>query len=282
MGIAQDCNPKDGHHVDEWPEAKRSGAIRTLIERRELIARLTYRDIKARYRQSVLGIAWALLTPIAMTVVFTIFASLIGLDSGTDVPYPVFAYVGLLPWEFFALAIGAGTECLVVNFSLITKIYFPREVFPIAATLGKTVDLALGILVMIPLFVLFKVPVTPLVLLVPVIILIQVSFMLGLSFIFSSANLFYRDIRHIVALLLKVWMYLTPIIYPLERVPKKFLFVYMLNPMVSILDSFRRVTLYGQEPAWNYLAMAAAVSVLTLILGYRVFKRLEPAFAEMI
>lgn len=279
MRVGHNNNIED---AEEWPEPRKLGAVRTLIERRELIASLTYRDIKARYKQSVLGIAWALLTPLAMTVVFTVFASLIGLDSGTDIPYPVFAYAGLLPWEFFSLAIGAGTECLVVNFSLITKIYFPREVFPIAATLGKTVDLGLGILVMVPLFLVFRVKVTPLVLLVPLILLVQICFMLGLSFLFSSANLFYRDIRHVVALLLKVWMYMTPIIYPLEKVPEKFLFVYMLNPMVSILDSFRRVTLYGQEPAWGYLGMAAVVSVLTLIIGYRVFKRLEPAFAETI
>lgn len=282
MTLVQNDSSADRQITEEWPEPKKRGALGTLIQRRELIASLTYRDIKARYKQSVLGVAWALLTPLAMTVVFTVFASLIGLDSGTDIPYPVFAYVGLLPWEFFSLAIGAGTECLVVNFSLITKIYFPREVFPIAATLGKTVDLGLGILVMVPLFLVFRVKVTSLVLLVPLILAVQICFTLGLSFLFSSANLFYRDIRHVVALLLKVWMYMTPIIYPLEKVPEKFVFIYMLNPMVSILDSFRRVTLYGRQPDWGYLGLATAVSVVTLVIGYRVFKRLEPAFAETI
>lgn len=267
---------------EQWPEEKRQGALSILIRHRELIASLILRDIRARYKQSVLGIAWALLQPLAMMIIYTVvFSHIVRVDTG-EIPYPVFSYIALLPWTFFSQSVVAGTECLVSNFSLITKIYFPREVFPISAVLGKTVDLGLGILVLVPLFVIYSIQPTWMIIVIVPVLLVQLCLMLGLTFLLSSFNLFYRDVRHIVPLLTTMWMYLTPIIYPLNLVPKKYLAIYMLNPMVPVMDTYRKVALQGEPPMWGYLGISATISVLALIVGYRVFKRLEPAFAELI
>lgn len=267
---------------EEWPEERKLSALQILWQHRELVQSLTQRDIRSRYKQSSLGIAWALLQPLAMMLIYTIVFSHIAKIPTGKIPYPIFSYIALLPWTFFAGALTGGTECLVSNFNLITKIYFPREVFPISAILGKTVDLGLGVLVLIPLFFFYHIHLTWLILLVIPTFLIQVCFMLGITFILSSCNLFYRDIRHVMPLLTQVWMYLTPIIYGLDLVPKKYLAIYMINPMVSIMDTYRKVALQGQEPMWNYFGIAAIVSIVTLVAGYRLFKKLEPAFAETI
>lgn len=217
-----------------------------------------------------------------MMIIYTVvFSHIVRVETG-KIPYPIFSYIALLPWTFFSQGMVAGTECLVGNFNLITKIYFPREVFPIAAVLGKTVDLGLGILVLIPLFIIYQVDVTWKILMVVPVLVIQLSLMLGLTFVLSSANLFYRDIRHVVPLLTTVWMYLTPIIYPLDLVPKKYLPIYMLNPMAAMMDTYRRVALLGQSPQWGYLGLATICSIVVLVVGYRMFKKLEPVFAETI
>lgn len=271
-----------GIQPEEWPDEKRENALAILWRQRELISSLIFRDIRSRYKQSILGIAWALLTPIVMTAVFTIVMSHIAkLDTG-DIPYPIFTYIALLPWTFFSQGLVSGTECLVSNFSLITKIYFPREVFPISAVLGKTVDLALGVLVVVPLFIIFNIKITWMIVLVLPLLAVQLCLMLGLVFIMSSLNLFYRDIKHVVPLLTTVWMYLTPVVYGLDVVPEKYLGLYMLNPMASVMDALRKVALLGEAPMWGYLGYAAAVSIITLVAGYWMFKRLEPGFAEMI
>jgi len=271
-----------GASQDEWPEESRPGALRTLVSYHELLASLTFRDIRGRYKQSVLGIAWALLQPLAMMAVYTaVFSRIMRVDTG-GIPYPIFSYIALLPWIFFSGALTTSAESLVANFSLVTKIYFPRETFPIASMLAKTVDLGLGVLVLIPLFVIYHIHVTSWILVAPAVLVVQVCLMLGLSFLLSGINVIYRDVRHVLPLVLQMWMYLTPIIYPLDKVPRKFLAIYMLNPMASVMDSFRRVALLGQPPQWAYLGLAAAVSLVALVVGYRLFKRLEPAFAELI
>ena len=279
-GIAESAT----RHIteDDWPEERRVGALGVLLQHRELIWSLTLRDIRSRYKQSVLGVAWALLQPLAMTIVFTVVMSHIAkIDTG-KIPYPIFAYIAMLPWTFFAGGLTGGSECLVSNFNLITKIYFPREVFPISAILGKTVDLGLGMLVLVPLLIYYHIHITWYVLLVVPLLLIQVCLMLGVTFLLSSWNLFYRDIRHVMPLLTMVWMYMTPIIYGLNSVPKRYLTAYMMNPMSAVMDGVRGVVLEGRLPNWHYPGIAAAVSIAFLIVGYRTFKRLEPAFAETI
>jgi lipopolysaccharide transport system permease protein len=268
--------------VDDWPEEKKLSAMAILYRHRELVYSLVFRDIRARYKQSVLGIAWALLQPLSLTLVYTIVFSRIVKINTAPIPYPLFSYIAMLPWTFFSGGLSSGTECLTSNFNLITKIYFPREVFPISAVLGKIVDLGLGMLVMVPMFIYYHVHPTWTILLVIPLLLILICFLLGVTFMLSSFNLFYRDVRHVMPLLIQVWMYLTPIIYPLNVVPKRYLAIYMLNPMAAIMDTCRRVALLNQMPDWKYLGLAAAVSITVLVIGYRIFKKLEPAFAETI
>jgi lipopolysaccharide transport system permease protein len=271
-----------GDPLEEWPNEKKQGAVRILLQHWELVQSLTLRDIRSRYKQSVLGIAWALIQPLAMMLIYTVvFSHIARIDTG-KIPYPIFSYIVLLPWTFFAGGLTQGTECLVTNFNLITKIYFPREAFPISAILGRVVDLGLGIVVMIPLFFYYHIHITPWLLMIFPVLIIQVCFMLGVTFMMSAFNLFYRDIRHIMPLLVQLWLYLTPIIYPLSLVPKKYMAVYMLNPMTPVMDTYRRVALLHEAPMWGYLGLAAVLSVVMLIVGYRIFKKLEPAFAETI
>lgn len=274
--------PISAEAADAWPEEAKPGALRVLAGHTDLVRSLILRDIRSRYKQSVLGIAWALLQPLSMAAVYTIVFSYIARVDTGGIPYPIFSYVALLPWTFFGQGLTTGTECLTGNFNLITKIQFPREVFPISAVLGKTVDLALGMLVLVPLFIIYHVHLTWTVALALPILLVEICLLLGLAFLLSSFNLFYRDVKHVMPLLTQVWMYLSPIIYPVSLVPKRFLGLYMLNPMAAVMDGFRRVALLGQTPMWGYLGLAALVSLVVLVLGYRRFKRLEPLFAEMI
>lgn len=274
--------PRAADSEQEWPEERKRGALSILWQHRELVLSLTRRDIRSRYKQSVLGIAWALLQPLAMTIVFTVVMSELAKVPTEGIPAPVFIYVTMLPWTFFAGGLVQGSECLVSNFNLITKIYFPREVFPISAILGKSVDLALGMLILVPMLIYYHINLTWAVLLVVPMLMIQVSLMLGIAFLLSSWNLFYRDIRHIMPLLVQVGMYAAPVIYGVSLIPKEYLVLYMLNPVSAVMDGIRKAVLHGQAPTWSYLGLAAAVSVAFLILGYRTFKRLEPAFAETI
>jgi lipopolysaccharide transport system permease protein len=267
---------------ESWPETKEQGALRTLWQHRELVYSLTRRDIRSRYKQSVLGIAWALLQPLAMTAVFTVVMSYIVRVDTKGIPYPIFTYIAMLPWTFFSAGLTSGTECLVSNFNLVTKIYFPREVFPISAILGKAVDFGLGLLVLGPLFFIYHVHVTAWILLVVPAILIETIFLLGVTFVLSSINVFYRDIRHVLPLFVQVWMYLTPVIYGLDMVPKRFMGIYLLNPMAVLMDTVRMACLCGKPPMWDYLAYSAVVAIVFLFVGYRLFKKLEPWFAEMI
>lgn len=268
--------------TNEWADAVEPDPLRLLVQHRELVKNLTLRDIRSRYKQSLLGVAWALLQPLSMMLVYTVvFSHIARIDTG-GIPYPIFSYIALLPWTFFAGGLVSGAECLVNNFSLITKIYFPREVFPISAILGKIVDFGLGVLVLIPLLLYYKINLTWYAFLAVPIFFIQICLMLGIVFVLSSWNLFYRDIRHAMPLLTQVWMYMTPIIYPLSLVPKKYLGLYMLNPMSAVMDGFRKTVLEGEPPMWNYLALSAIVSLTFLVWGYYTFKKLEPAFAETI
>jgi ABC-type polysaccharide/polyol phosphate export permease len=271
---------------EEWPDEERPGALRILVRHRELIASLIYREIRARYKQSILGVAWAVINPIVMTVVYTLVFSVflkVPTPPGIHVPYSVFVFTAIVPWNFFSQTMNLGTESLVVNFNLITKIYFPREVLLVALVLSKVVDLLLGLLVLISLYVICQVHVTWMVIFVIPALAIQLCLTLGVVLLLSSTNLFYRDIRHIVQLLTVVWMYMTPVIYGIERVPHKILPIYAtLNPMVPVIETYKRGALMGQPPMWGYLGIAAVTSLVVLVVGYRVFKRLEPTFAEMV
>lgn len=249
---------------------------------RELIENLVMRDVKSRYKQSTLGIAWAILSPLFMALIYSLVGKTI-LKQDVGVPFAVYSYFGLLFWNLFSQGVLGATESLVAHISLITKVYFPREVFPIATVVGKLVDFGFGMIGLIPLLIIFRVVPSPTMILIVPMILIQMIFTAGLGMLLACANLFYRDIRYVVALVITAWIYLVPIIYPLQKVPEKWQWLYLLNPMAAIIDSARNVTFRNLGVVhWNYLAIDAVLSVFVFIIGYAVFKRYEPQFAESI
>jgi lipopolysaccharide transport system permease protein len=253
--------------------------LRKLYQYRELLFSLTARDIKIRYKQSALGIAWAILQPLALTVMFTILFSRIMEVEPEGHDYPIFVYCALLPWTFLS------SQSLVANMNLVTKIYFPREVFPSAATAACFVDLLVGSTILTGMLFHYHYDLTINLLWLPAMLLIQIVLMLGIAFLASALNVFYRDIRHVIPVLVQLWMYASPIIYSESLVSKKYpsLYrLYMLNPMAAIITSYRRILLDGQPPEAAYVGIAAGAALLVFLLGYTYFKRAEVKFADLI
>jgi lipopolysaccharide transport system permease protein len=242
----------------------------------------TVREIKIRYKQSILGGAWAILQPLALTIIFTVvFSYFARIDTG-EIPYPLFAYTALLPWTLLSTAISFAVPSLVNNMQLVTKIYFPREILPLASIAAAVVDFMIGIGLLILLMVYYKVPLTVQFLWLPLLVLIQVLLITGVSLCLAAANVFYRDIRFVITLFLQVWMYASPVIYPETMVPEKYRILYNLNPMAGIIASYRRVLLQDLPPLQFEMILAGLVSVLLLVTGYWFFKKVEPDFADII
>jgi ABC-2 type transport system permease protein len=279
------------------PESERpvslGSALRALGAHRELIENLVARDIKARYKQSTLGIAWAILNPLIMALIYSVVGKVF-LRQQVGIEFALFSYFGLLFWNLFSMGIMASAESLVSHLSLITKVYFPREVFPISAVAGKLVDFGFGLLGLMALLLVFRtVPsVTGLLLLVPL-TLVLIVFTMGIGLLLSCANLFNRDVRHLTGLALAVWMYLVPNLYPLEMVPEGWRRLYLLNPVAALIDASRKLVfpqLVGRTDTfglvqmihWPYVGVATIVSIIVFIVGYAVFKRCEPRFAESV
>jgi ABC-type polysaccharide/polyol phosphate export permease len=258
-----------------------SEVLGEVVAYRELLRELTARDLLLRYKQTAMGVGWALLAPLLNMIVFSVvFTRVAPLDTGF--PYPVFAYCGLLPWTFFASALKFASISLTANQTLVTKVYFPRELLPLSAVLASLVDLAAGGVVLVVLLAWYRVPVGPAALLLPAVIAVEVAFTAGAALLFALASLFYRDVKYLVDLLLGVWMLATSVVYPVERVGGKLAALLRLNPMTPIIDAWRATLLRGEAPAaWPFLyATASALAVLAA--SAYVFHRAEPRFAERI
>lgn len=256
--------------------------LRNLYQHRELLWIWTLREVKVRYKQSVLGAAWALLQPLALMLVFTTVFSLLVQIPSDDLPYPVFSYTALLAWTFFASAVSFAIPSLVNNLNLVTKVYFPREILPIASIGAAFVDflVAGGLLVVV--LVYFHIPFGVTLLWVPLLVCVQVLLTLGVVLPAAALNVFFRDIRFVVPLAVQVLMYATPVIYPVSLVPPSLRLIYAINPLVGIIDSYRRVVVQGLPPVPEYLTMSALVSILLAVVGYAYFKQVEASFADCI
>lgn len=258
----------------DWSEM-----IREQIEYRELLYQMTVRDIRVRYKQAVMGFGWAIFMPVINTVLFSvIFMRVVQLDVG--VPYPVFAFTGLLFWNFFASSLRFAVVSLSGNAVLVTKIYFPREIFPLSSILVCFVDLLIGALVLVGLLIYYQIPIAPTLIVVPFLLVIQTVFTTGIALIVSMANLFLRDVKYIFEMVLTVWMFATSVVYPVALVGGKTGMILMLNPMTPILDGYRAAIIHGQWPAPGPLAAASVLALLTLGVGWLVFHRAEYRFAE--
>ena len=249
---------------------------------KDLIASFAVRDIKARYKQTALGAAWAVIQPLSMMLVFTAVFSLFAKIPSDGIPYPVFAYSGLLFWIFFASVLSGGTVAMVANSPLIRKIYFPRETLLIAVIIAGALDLVIASMLFAVLLAYYKITVTLTILWVIPLLLLQMVFSLGMISLLSAIHVNFRDIGHGLSLLSQLWMFATPVAYPLSVVPKWILPIYMLNPMTPVIDGYRRAILHGKPPDFGALSVAAILIVLCCGVALTVFKRAEGTFADVI
>lgn len=249
---------------------------------RELLAELTKREIKQRYKQSILGYAWVILNPLVqMLVMAFVFSHVLRLGD-LGVPYPVFLYAGLLPWTLFTGSLTASANALVGNAGLLTKIYFPRVIFVQSAILAKMVDFFLASTVFVAFLVYFHIPITVQVFWFVPIFLIQSLFTYALSLLIAAFNLFYRDIQYLLNLGLIVWMYLTPVIYPTEIFPDKYRWIFQLNPMAVFVNAYRQAILGDGTVNLQSLFIAACLSFFLFLVARLIFRKLEGVFADAV
>lgn len=253
-----------------------------LFQYRDLLWLWMLREVQVRYKQSLLGIAWAILQPLALTVIFTIvFSRLVRVDTG-DIPYPIFSYTALVPWTFFATSLNFGIASLVNNMSLVTKIYFPREILPLAAIGAAFVDFLVSAAILVGMMLIYGVQPGWVSLWIAPLLLLQIALTVAVVLLGSALLVFFRDVRFVVPLLIQVWFYATPIIYPVSLVPEQYRTLYFLNPMAGIIDGYRRVLLGGEAPLLEALALGSMVTGVLLVAGIGFFKRSEPVFADLI
>ena len=248
----------------------------------ELLLSITLRQLRVRYKQSMLGVSWALFQPLALMIVFTLVFSKFAKIPSDGIPYPVFSYSGLLPWTLFATSLSTAVPSVVHNASLLTKVRMPTEVFPIASMLAALVDFSLAALVFVGLMFIYNVQLTLYAVYFLPLLLVQLVFTLSLALFASAINVFFRDIVVAVPLMLRLWMFATPIIYPISVVPSKYHLIYMLNPMVPIIDGYRRVLIQAQPPDFQFLGIDLLLSIILLVLGFWLFKNREKYFADVV
>jgi lipopolysaccharide transport system permease protein len=264
--------------------------LRDLWVYRELVLFLAWRDVLVRYKQTVLGFAWAVIQPVIQVLVFTfIFSTMAGLSPG-NVPYPIFNLTALLPWGLFSKAMNDAGRSLVNNRNMITKVYFPRLTIPVASVLAGLVDFAIALLVYVVLILYYTFApnstytfhLTPGLFALPLLILLALVAALGVSLWFSAANVIYRDVGHILPFLTQIWFFMTPIVYSASEVSQKWQVIYALNPLTGVVEGFRWVLLGIHSLPWQLLAVSTGVSLLLLITGLVYFRNMERTFADEI
>jgi ABC-type polysaccharide/polyol phosphate export permease len=257
-------------------------AMAQLWHARELIRTLAERELRARYKQAVLGFAWAVVTPLALMAVFTLFFNrLANIDTG-PAPYALFAYLGLLPWTFFSTSVNQGGQSLILNIPLLNKVSFPREVFPIASVAVAGLDMAVALGALGVLFVITGFVPRATSAWVPLLLLIQVAFTLGIAMVGSAVIVYLRDLRHALPVFLQLGLFATPVAYGIDVVPARFQQLYVVvNPLAAVIDGYRRTVLFGQGPRWDLVIPAAVSAFVVLVLGFLVFKRMESGFADV-
>lgn len=257
-------------------------AFREIWRTRELIRTLAERDLRARYKQAVLGLAWAIIPPLGLLLVFSVFVRRVGDVFTEGVPYDLYAYVGLMAWTFFATSVSSGGNSLIVNLVLLNKVYCPREVFPLSQVAVALVDTVTSGLVLVALFVIKGYAPRATAGWIPVVFVVHLAFTLGVVAIISSTIVYVRDVRHALPILLQLGLFASPVAYSLGAIPDSWRNVYAAaNPLGPVIDSYRRVLLLGKAPDWTMLGLAAATSTVLLVGGYYLFKKLEVGIADV-
>jgi lipopolysaccharide transport system permease protein len=255
--------------------------FRELWAYRELLYFLTLRDVKVRYKQTALGAAWAVIQPLFMMLVFSLFFGRLAKVPSDGIPYPVFTFCALLPWQLFAHALTESSNSLVANERLITKVYFPRLIVPIAAVLGGLVDFAVAFVILLAMIIYYGIVPTWAVVTLPAFILLAVLTALAVGLWLSALNVKYRDVRYTINFLIQFWLFATPVAYPSSIVPERWRALYGLNPMAGVVEGFRWALL-GKQPPGALLAVSVGVVVAILFGGLYYFRRMEQEFADVV
>jgi len=254
---------------------------------RELLFFFVWRDVKVRYKQTLLGATWAVLQPLLTMLIFTIFFGQMAGIGSEGMPYPIFSYAGLLPWTFFAAGLGGSSNSLVGAAGLLKKVYFPRLIVPVSAVLGGLVDFAVAFVVLIGMMAWYGVAPRPEMLLLPLFLVLAFGAALGMGLWLSALNVEFRDVRYVMPFFVQLLLFVTPVIYPASRVTEKLEsmglpgWLYGLNPMAGVLQGFRWALLGSGEP-WPLVAAGSAVTVLLLVGGLFYFRRMERTFADVV
>ena len=255
--------------------------LKDLWAYRELLYFLTWRDIKVRYRQTILGASWAIIQPLFSMLLFTLFFGKLARIPSDGIPYPLFAYAGLLPWTFFSNAVTASGNSLVGSSHLITKVYFPRVIIPAATVGAGLVDFSIALLILIALMFYYGVAVTWSLVMFPVLLAMTTLLALGFGMWISALNVKYRDIRHALPFAIQLWLFASPVIYPANMIPDKWRWVFWFNPLTGIIEGFRSA-LFGRPFHWPALAVSAAITITILIYSAYNFRRMERIFADIV
>ena len=257
--------------------------LRDLVEYRELLFFLVWRDVKVRYKQTVLGAAWAILQPFIAMVIFSIFFGRVAKIPSDGIPYPIFAYSALVPWMFFANGLNTASNSLVGGAGLIKKVYFPRLVMPIASVLSGIVDFALAFSVLLLMMLHYDIVPTAKILWLPFFLLLALITSLGMALWLSAMNVQFRDVRYVVPFMVQLWFFMTPIVYPSSMLSEPWRTVYGLNPMVGVIEGFRWALLGGVNAApGSAILVSTLAAVLFMISGAFYFRRMEKTFADVI
>jgi lipopolysaccharide transport system permease protein len=256
--------------------------FRELWEYRELLYFLTWRDVKVRYKQTALGAAWAIIQPLFMMLVFTLFFGKLAKVPSDNIPYSVFTFSALLPWQLFSHALTESSNSLVGNQNLLTKVYFPRLVVPISAVLGGLVDFAIAFVILLGLILYYGIVPTWAILTLPAFILLAVATALAVGLWLSALNVQYRDVRYTITFLIQFWLFATPVAYPSSIVPQQWRALYGLNPMVGVVEGFRWALLGKANPPGILAWVSCLVVVLLLGGGLYYFRRMEQQFADVV
>lgn len=259
----------------------RSFDLGDLWRHRELLFFMIWRDVKIRYKQAAFGIAWAILQPVVTTIIFTlIFSSLARFDTA-DVPYPLFALSGVMVWLFVHTSITMASNSFVMNTNLVTKVYFPRLILPLAATFAALSDLVFSVVIVVLMMFYFGVAVTPQLLLAPLFLILAIGLAASLGTLFSALNVRFRDVKFALPFVLQVWMIASPIFYPPSLLSEKWRLVYAINPMVGILEGVR-ASLFGTAIDWQVVGVSGISMVVMTVISLFVFKWMEDDFADIV
>ena len=256
--------------------------VRDVWAYRELLYFLVWRDLKVRYKQTVLGVLWAIIQPFFLMIIFSIFFGKLARIPSEGIPYPIFAYAALLPWSYFAKSLNACTESVVGNSHLITKVFFPRLIIPISSVMSGLVDLAISFGILLALMFYYQIVPTSMALLLPLFVLMTMATALGAGLWLSALNVQFRDIRYAISFLVQFWFFATPVVYPSSLVPGSWRFLYGLNPMVGVVEAFRGALLGKGQVIEPMFIVSIIVITILLVTGAFYFRRMEKGFADVV